>query len=133
MNLKQRNGVPKPQNKGKIQGKVAQDIPPMPQIENNTTKLNKDKEKWCELHKSSTHNTSERRARQSLVVELKDSESDARSNSKSEPDKGNDKGNKIINVEANTTIATFNTQVVPFDSQGNTAGVTTNQSLGHRF
>ena len=27
----------------------------------------------------------------------------------------------------------INTQVVPFDSQGNTAGVTTNQSLGYRI
>jgi hypothetical protein len=37
-------------------------------------------------------NTSECRAKQSLVAELKASESDACSDSKSEPDKGNDRG-----------------------------------------
>eukprot|EP00253_Pinus_taeda_P026370 PITA_26370 len=31
------------------------------------------------------------------------------------------------------TIKLVNTQVVPYDSQGNTAGVTTNQSLGYSF
>jgi len=32
-----------------------------------------------------------------------------------------------------TIIITVNTQVVPYDSQGNTAGVTTNQSLDYSF
>lgn len=51
-----------------------------PQLKNNTTKTNKDKGKWREFHKSSTHDISECRAKQSLVAELKAYESDASSN-----------------------------------------------------
>jgi hypothetical protein len=66
--------------------------------------------KWCEFHKRSTHNTSECRAKQSLVVELKVYESDARSDSESELDKGNDRGKQIIDAEPNTTVSTTNIQ-----------------------
>ena len=48
--------------------------------------------KWCEFHKSSTHNMSKCQAKQSLVVELKAFESDTCSDSESETNKGNDKG-----------------------------------------
>jgi hypothetical protein len=76
-NQKHGKGTPKPQNKGTSQGRVAQYNLPKPQVKNNTTKPKKDMRKWCEFHKSSTHNTSEFRAKQSLVAELKASESDA--------------------------------------------------------
>jgi hypothetical protein len=69
-----------------------------------------DTKKWCEFHKSSTHNTSECRAKQSLVAELKASESDACSISKSEPEKGNDRGKQIIGAEPNAIVSTTKIQ-----------------------
>jgi len=89
---------------------VTQDNPPKLQEKKNTAKLKKDMRKWCEFHKSSTHNTSEFRAKQSLVAKLKAFESDACSDSELEPDKGNEKGKKIIDVEPNATISTTKIQ-----------------------
>ena len=66
--------------------------------------------KWCELHNSSTHNTSECRAKKSLVAELKASESNACSNSESEPNKGNNKGKQIIDAKPSATVATTKIQ-----------------------
>ena len=83
---------------------------PKPQAKNNTAKLKKEAWKWCEFHKSPTHNTSEYRAKQSLVARIKASESDAYSDTKSEPEKGNDRGNNIIDVEPNATLATMKIQ-----------------------
>ena len=77
----------------------------MPQENNNTAKPNNDME-WCEFHKSSIHNTSECRAKQSLMAKLKASELDACSDSDSEPNKGNEKGKQIIDVEPNATVST---------------------------
>ena len=71
---------------------AAKDNPPKPQEKNNIVKPKKDTRKWCEFHKSSTHNTSECRAKQSLVAEMRASKSDACSDSESEPNNGNDKG-----------------------------------------
>ena len=66
--------------------------------------------KWCEFHKSPTHNTSECRAKQSLVAEIKASESNAYSDTKSKPKKENDRGRNIIDADTNATVATTKIQ-----------------------
>ena len=89
---------------------MTQDSSSKPQEKNNTMKLKKDTRKWCEFHKSPTHNTSECRTKQSLVAELKASTSDACSDPESEPDKGNGKGKQIIDSEPSATVATAKIQ-----------------------
>jgi hypothetical protein len=103
-------GAPNLQNKGKSQGMVVQYNFPNMQARNNTAKPKKDTGKWCEFHKSSTQNTSECQAKQSLMAEMRDFDSDVCSNTKLEPKKGNDRGKKIINADSNATISTTKIQ-----------------------
>ena len=62
------------------------------QAKNNTLNTKKDIGKWCEFHKSSTHNKGECRVKKSLVTELKASKLDAGSDSESKLDKELTKG-----------------------------------------
>lgn len=110
VNMKQGKGDPKLHSKGQSKGGVIEDNPPNLQGQENTEKLEKYMGMWFESHKSSTHNTSECRAKQSLVAEMKAYELDACSNFESEPHKGNDKGQEIIDVEPNATISTMKVQ-----------------------
>jgi hypothetical protein len=64
--------------------------------------MKKDMGKWCEYHKIPWHNTEECRSKQSLMAELKASESEVNSDSESNPEGGK----QIINVEPIATVAT---------------------------
>ena len=85
---------------------TTQDNLPKTQAKNNTANPKKDMGKWCEFHKSTTHNASECQAKQSLVAEMRAFELDACSDSELELDKGNDKGKQIIDAKPNGTVAT---------------------------
>jgi hypothetical protein len=67
-------------------------------------KSKKDTEKWCEYHKIPWHNTKECCSKQSLVAEMKASESEEDSHSESNPE-----GRKwIIDSKPSVTVATTN-------------------------
>ena len=68
----------------------------------DTGKTKKGIGKWCDFHKSPWHNTIDFHSKQSLVVEVKASESDAGSDSESELERGR----QIIDAEPSATIAT---------------------------
>jgi hypothetical protein len=58
--------------------------------------------KWCEYHKIHWHNIEECRSKQSLMADMKASESKPDSDSESNPEGGK----RIINVEPSATVAT---------------------------
>jgi hypothetical protein len=71
----------------------------------------KDTGKWCEFHKIPSHNINECHSKQSLVVEMKASNSEAGSNFELDLDKGK----RIIGVEPSATITT--TKVWPSEPE----------------
>ena len=106
---------------------------PKPQEKRNTANLKKEAGKWCDFHKSPTHNTSECFSKQSLVAEIKASELDAYSDTESELEKGNDKGNNIIDADPNATISTTKIQKEePKDSEEEER-LFHSQDVGKRF
>jgi hypothetical protein len=67
--------------------------------------------KWCEYHKHPWHNTDECRFKQSLMAELKASESEADFDFESNPEGGK----QIIDVEPNAMVTT--TKVRPSETE----------------
>jgi hypothetical protein len=69
-------------------------------------KMKNETGKWCDLHKIPWNNTDECRSKQSLVVEVKDTEP----NTDLESDLENIETRKIIDVDPNATVATTTIQ-----------------------
>jgi hypothetical protein len=94
-------GNPNSQNEGHInkEGQPQESQSKMQEKKGNE-KFKKDTGKWCEFHKIPWHNTDECRSKQSLVVELKEKESEPDSDFDSE----HNKGKQIIDAEPTATI-----------------------------
>jgi hypothetical protein len=71
-----------------------------------TRKTKKDTRKWCDFHKIPWHNTDECHSKQSLVVEIKDKES----NPDSESDSENNGRRQIIDADPTATVVTTTIQ-----------------------
>jgi hypothetical protein len=69
-------------------------------------KTKNDTGKWCDFHKIPWHNTDEYRSKQSLVVEVKDTEP----NPDSESDLENIENRQIIDADPTATVMTTTIQ-----------------------
>ena len=74
----------------------------MPQEKKDIEKTKKDIRKWCNFHKCPWHNTVDCCSKQSLVAEVKASESDVDSNSEPELERGR----YIIDTEPSAIVYT---------------------------
>jgi hypothetical protein len=104
-------GGPNPQKKGQSKEEQPQDNHSRPQARKDTEKTKKDIRKWCDFHKCPWHNTVDCRLNQSLMVEVKASESYAGSDSELEPRRGR----WIIDAEPTATIVTTKLQPAELD------------------
>ena len=77
-----------------------------PQEKKGHGKTKKDTEKWCNFHKIPWHNINECRSKKSLVVKVKDKES----NPDSEYDTENIENGQIIDADPIATVATITIQ-----------------------
>ena len=102
---KQGKGNPGSQNTGK--GKENQSPP---QAKKGYGKTKKETGKWCEFHKIPWHNTDECRSKQSLVAEIKSSESDPDSDSEPNATAANN-GKQIIDADTTAIVATAQIQL----------------------
>ena len=99
---KQGKGGPNPQNKGQSKDGQYQNNQSKPQAKKDTGKTKKDTRKWCNFHKIPWHNIVDCCSKQSLVAEVKSSESDVGSDSEPEPERGR----WIIDVEPISIVST---------------------------
>jgi hypothetical protein len=99
---KQGKGGTNPHNKGPSRDGFPQENHSKTQHKKGNEKTNKDTGKWCEYNKIPWHNTEECCSKKSLMVELKDSESEANFDSKSNPEGGK----RIIDDEPSAIVAT---------------------------
>jgi hypothetical protein len=99
------------QNKGQSKDGPSQYNHSKMQTRKGNEKTKKDIGKGCELNKIPWHNTDECHSKQSLVAELKASESNTSSDSESDPDKGK----WIIDAEPSAIVTT--TKVHPSEPE----------------